>query len=268
MTRESRSTKGTLLRLGFSDPERAFDHVGELGEQGEELLWILARTADPDLALQQLVRLRDSALEKDAGADALLEDLLDDEGFAMRLLSVLGASEALGDHLCRHPDQWRELTDPALGCTRPAAYAVRAGLLECVGADPVADGTAGVLAVLSQWGYELVENFIIVQMYVNNTIATRPYDLTRKAKQTLLFCRRKDRIELRHQRSSDVHFDFVPDGDFNYRPEYVAHVIETLLPTCAYDAETGRGKFLSLWGKPARKRSGWTYVADAAAATE
>ena len=136
MTRENRTTKGTLLRLGFTDPERAFDDVGELGEQGEELLWILARTADPDLALQQLVRLRDSALEKDAGADALLEDLLDDEGFAMRLLSVLGASEALGDHLCRHPDQWRELTDPALGCTRPAAYAVRAGLLRAVGADP------------------------------------------------------------------------------------------------------------------------------------
>ncbi|MGB0190287.1 MAG: bifunctional glutamine-synthetase adenylyltransferase/deadenyltransferase, partial [Nocardioides sp.] len=136
MTREDRTTKGTLLRLGFTDPERAFDDVGELGEQGEELLWILARTADPDLALQQLVRLRDSALEKDAGADALLADLLDDEGFAMRLLSVLGASEALGDHLCRHPDQWRELTDPALGCTRPAAYAVRAGLLRAVGADP------------------------------------------------------------------------------------------------------------------------------------
>lgn len=136
MTREDRTTKGTLLRLGFTDPERAFDDVGELGEQGEELLWILARTADPDLALQQLVRMRDSALEKGAGAEALLAELLDDEGFAMRLLSVLGASEALGDHLCRHPGQWRELTDPALGCTRPAAYAVRAGLLRSVGADP------------------------------------------------------------------------------------------------------------------------------------
>ena len=146
MTRESRSTKGTLLRLGFSDPERAFDHVGELGEQGEELLWILARTADPDLALQQLVRLRDAAAEQGADPRALLEELIDDEGFAMRLLSVLGASEALGDHLCRHPDQWRELTDPALGCTRPAAYAVRAGLLECVGADPVADEPVATLA--------------------------------------------------------------------------------------------------------------------------
>ena len=54
----------------------------------------------------------------------------------MRLLSVLGASHALSDHLVRHPEQWRELTDPLLGSTRPAAFAVRAGLLRSVGADP------------------------------------------------------------------------------------------------------------------------------------
>src|SRR3546814_14242454 len=56
----------------------------------------------------------------------------------MRLLSVLGASEALSDHLLRHPQHWRELTDPTLGNTRPAGYAVRADLLEAVGADPLA----------------------------------------------------------------------------------------------------------------------------------
>ncbi len=54
----------------------------------------------------------------------------------MRLLSVLGASVALGDHLARHPDHWRELTDPTLGSTRAAAFAVRAGLLRAVGAEP------------------------------------------------------------------------------------------------------------------------------------
>ena len=47
----------------------------------------------------------------------------------MRLCSVLGASAALATHLRRHPDQWRELTDPTLGSTRPAAYAVRGSLL-------------------------------------------------------------------------------------------------------------------------------------------
>ena len=43
----------------------------------------------------------------------------------MRLLAVLGASSALGDHLLRHPEHWRDLTDPTLGSTRPAAFAVR-----------------------------------------------------------------------------------------------------------------------------------------------
>ena len=51
----------------------------------------------------------------------------------MRLLSVLGASQALGEHLRRHPEHWHELTDPTLGSTRPPAYAMRAALLRAVG---------------------------------------------------------------------------------------------------------------------------------------
>ena len=54
----------------------------------------------------------------------------------MRLLSRARREQALGDHLVRHPEHWRELTDPTLGSTRPAAFAVRAGLLRAVGADP------------------------------------------------------------------------------------------------------------------------------------
>ena len=54
----------------------------------------------------------------------------------MRLLCILGASAALADHLVSHPDQWTVLTDPTLGSTRPAAWALRAALMEAVGADP------------------------------------------------------------------------------------------------------------------------------------
>ncbi len=105
-----------------------------LGDAAEPLLALLARTADPDQALAQLVRLAEAAPDDPA---ALLQALVaDDEGTAMRLLCVLGASEALGDHLVRHPEHWRELTDPTLGSTRPAAFAVRADLLAVVGADP------------------------------------------------------------------------------------------------------------------------------------
>ena len=66
----------------------------------------------------------------------MLAEVADDEGTAMRLCAVLGASAALATHLARHPEHWRELTDPTLGTTRPAAYAVREALLRAVGADP------------------------------------------------------------------------------------------------------------------------------------
>ncbi len=127
--------KGRLLRLGFVDAAQAESGLSRLGpEAAEPLVALIARTADPDLSLASLVRLLDAAGEQEGGR--LLAALVDDEGTAMRLLSVLGASEALGDHLCRHPDHWRELTDPTLGSTRPAAYAVREDLLRAVADQP------------------------------------------------------------------------------------------------------------------------------------
>ena len=126
------TSKGTLLRVGFADPDTAAEHLALLGETAVALLAIFGRTADPDLALTALVRLLDEVHDR----AALLEELGDDEGTAMRLLGVLGASRALGEHLARHPDHWRELTDPTLGATRAAAYHLRASLLRAVGADP------------------------------------------------------------------------------------------------------------------------------------
>jgi glutamate-ammonia-ligase adenylyltransferase len=125
-----------LARTGFVDTVRAAGLLAKLGQAAPPLLAMLGRTADPDEALLCLVRLLESAEEQNAGREELLDTLVDDEGTAMRLLAVLGASRALADHLARHPEHWRELTDPALGSTRPAAYAVRRGLLESVGADP------------------------------------------------------------------------------------------------------------------------------------
>ena len=119
-----------MLRLGFADPTRAGRELEGLGPRSEPLVAILARTADPDQALAELSRLAERA------GPGLVPELADDEGTSMRLLSVLGASQALADHLCRHPQQWRELADPFLGSTRPPAYAVRGALLEAVGADP------------------------------------------------------------------------------------------------------------------------------------
>ncbi len=128
------TTKGQLTRLGFHDPEHSLDNLDAIAGAAEPLLALVARTADPDLALASLVRLVEAAREQlgQAEAEQLLQALVDDEGTAMRLLSVLGASEALADHLSRHPEHWRELTDPTMGSTRPAAYAVREDLLRAV----------------------------------------------------------------------------------------------------------------------------------------
>jgi glutamate-ammonia-ligase adenylyltransferase len=126
------TSKGSLIRLGFLDADRSLVNLEHLGDAADPLLAILGRTADPDLALAGLVRLADACGDR----TGLLAALTDDEGTAMRLLSVLGMSIALSDHLVRHPEQWRELTDPLLGSTRPAAFAVRAWLLRAVGADP------------------------------------------------------------------------------------------------------------------------------------
>ncbi len=126
---------GSLARMGFFDPEGARRLVTELGDAAEPLLPLIGRSADPDQALSALVALADAADDR----KALLDEVADDEGTSMRLLSVLGSSVALGEHLRRHPSHWHELTDPVLGSTRPSRTAMRAALVRAVGADPQAE---------------------------------------------------------------------------------------------------------------------------------
>ena len=141
------SSSGSFVRLGFVDGAVAARGIARLGDAGAPLTAKLAATADPDAALEGLIRLADSLDEVTPGSGAqMLAEVADDEGTAMRLCSVLGASAALAHHLVRHPEQWRELTDPTLGSTRAAAYAVRETMLRAVGADPQADAPVAGLA--------------------------------------------------------------------------------------------------------------------------
>ncbi|PKH41005.1 glutamate-ammonia-ligase adenylyltransferase [Nocardioides alpinus] len=134
------NSSGSYVRLGFVDGAAAARGIERLGAAGAPLTAKLAAAADPDAALEGLLRLAESLDEREPGTGAaMLVEVADDEGTAMRLCCVLGASTALTHHLARHPDQWRELTDPTLGTTRPAAYAVREAMLTAVGADPHAD---------------------------------------------------------------------------------------------------------------------------------
>jgi len=141
------TSPGTFVRIGFVDGVAAASGIERLGTAGKPLTDKLASTADPDAALEGLLRLAEALDEQSDGAGpAMLAEVADDEGTAMRLCSVLGASAALTHHLVRHPDHWRELTDPTLGSTRPAAYAVREAMLAAVGADPGATDPVARLA--------------------------------------------------------------------------------------------------------------------------
>ena len=138
-TPERRSSlAGRLARLGFTDAARAEwllrDAERTAGPRpADELLDALGGTADPDLALDGLLRLLASAAE--AGRDGELRAALAAEpGTRERLTAVLGVSAALGDHLARHPDHWRVLRDG-----RTAHAGAREELLAAVGADPSAD---------------------------------------------------------------------------------------------------------------------------------
>ncbi|MFD8689228.1 bifunctional [glutamine synthetase] adenylyltransferase/[glutamine synthetase]-adenylyl-L-tyrosine phosphorylase [Streptomyces sp. NPDC059651] len=105
------STFTRLLRHGFTDPsaaERLLD-LPELSSVRTDpvLLDALGATADPDLALRGVVRLVEA--EEADERQILLDTLVTAKPLRDRLLGVLGASEALGDHLARHPRDWQAL---------------------------------------------------------------------------------------------------------------------------------------------------------------
>ncbi|MFD4947184.1 bifunctional [glutamine synthetase] adenylyltransferase/[glutamine synthetase]-adenylyl-L-tyrosine phosphorylase [Streptomyces sp. NPDC058239] len=105
------STFTRLLRHGFIDPsaaERLLD-LPELSSVRSDpvLLDALGATADPDLALRGVVRLVEA--EEPDERQVLLDTLVTAKPLRDRLLGVLGASEALGDHLARHPRDWHAL---------------------------------------------------------------------------------------------------------------------------------------------------------------
>ncbi|XVU27218.1 bifunctional [glutamine synthetase] adenylyltransferase/[glutamine synthetase]-adenylyl-L-tyrosine phosphorylase [Actinoplanes sp. CA-054009] len=142
MTRPSR-----LARYGFADDGvRAADLVGPsglrlwdleaqapAGTEAAELLTALSRAADPTLALRQLHRLVDAAgraaarvnggpvtgpggeIAVNEATEAILEALAQDTGLRRRMIAVLGASSALGDHLVANPDDWRVLATGKTG---------------------------------------------------------------------------------------------------------------------------------------------------------
>ena len=133
----ARSTIPGVGRLGLVEPTASADleALGWVDADRVELLWSLSRAANADLALRTLVRLRDGL---GAGGWAELDAALRrDTGLRGRLLGVIGASSALGDHLVANPGHWRLLAGDV---TLPTRQALTDELLAAVGAVP--DGSA------------------------------------------------------------------------------------------------------------------------------
>ncbi|MEV6847370.1 bifunctional [glutamine synthetase] adenylyltransferase/[glutamine synthetase]-adenylyl-L-tyrosine phosphorylase [Actinoplanes sp. NPDC051411] len=149
-----------LARYGFTDDGIRADELlgpkglrlwdpeaqGPAGTDAAELLHSLSKAADPNLALRQLHRIVDAvgrAATRENGqkvtgpageivaneaTDALLEALSKDHGLRRRLVAVLGASSALGDHLVAEPDQWPVLATGKSGLPPNAEGGLRGDL--------------------------------------------------------------------------------------------------------------------------------------------
>ncbi len=155
------SVQAQLARMGFSNVDRSTTTIRRLGLaaepdgrpdgdtgatahgsvdspsidlSGNAVLVELSRAADPDLALAAIERVVDTS--PDEIGHELLAVLAAHPGLRRRLVAVLGASAALGDHLVRHPTDWRVIADDDLMRATPSARRTREHLLRAVGADP------------------------------------------------------------------------------------------------------------------------------------
>jgi len=123
--------------------------------------------------------------------------------------------------------------------------------------------------ICEEWGFYLVEHATWIMRNLSWQIENRQSKLIGISKCNLLLYRRSpnggknsNRMELRHQRTSDSYFDFVryhPETHRELKSDYHYKVIETLLPDTDKKAE---GQSLFLWAPKNEMRDGWTCVAD------
>lgn len=140
------SLRARLVRAGFADPARAErlladpDLVAVLGDRNPAtLVEGLAPAASPDDALLAITRIAGAVRGGPGAAD--LRARLTGTGLS-RLVAVLGASPALGEHLARHPGDLTALDEP--GAVGRGSAGVREELLAAVGATPGPAPVAGL----------------------------------------------------------------------------------------------------------------------------
>lgn len=151
--RSSRSRIPSARTLGLTRPraQEDLELLGWVEEQHVPVLVTLSSCGDPDLALNNVVRLVEELRSQeeagtlasvsvegevgsfsDATADTLLEALTNNKGLRRRLLALFGASSMLGDHIVAHPEDWVQLALPM-----PDTQAMMDAMLGSVDAVPV-----------------------------------------------------------------------------------------------------------------------------------
>ncbi|HEY0815701.1 MAG TPA: bifunctional [glutamine synthetase] adenylyltransferase/[glutamine synthetase]-adenylyl-L-tyrosine phosphorylase [Pseudonocardia sp.] len=125
----------SLARLGLTEPwaEATLTELGWwAGDRpaagAESVMWALARSPDPDLALRGVERLVAAVPDRTAFDAAIRAEV----GLRGRLLALLGSSTTLADHLVVNPDRWHRLRGEPHGPKGDPT----ATLLAAVGADP------------------------------------------------------------------------------------------------------------------------------------
>ncbi|MDQ0617942.1 bifunctional [glutamine synthetase] adenylyltransferase/[glutamine synthetase]-adenylyl-L-tyrosine phosphorylase [Arthrobacter globiformis] len=163
-----------LITAGFSDLEKGerFLAAPELEGIDQDILFAgLQLAANPDAALQSLVRLieKHPDLRKLAAADTEVSE---------PLYRVLGASEALGEFLIRHPEHLDAFNVTASPEPLPADPAeLRAQLLRSVRADPTA--ARPVAGISGPEAYEALRTAYrrgVVDLAVKDLCAADPLD--------------------------------------------------------------------------------------------
>ena len=111
MSGRTSTAVGDLARRGFSDASRAQQMVDAIVARHpactdpDGLLDILAGAADPDLALQGISALDESATD-------LAGEIFIDEDWLVRLVTVLGGSQALNQFVRAHPGATQVIRTP------------------------------------------------------------------------------------------------------------------------------------------------------------
>ena len=152
--RSSRSAVPSRRVLGLTG-EHADADLQKLGWTGQDhaaLLWTLAASGDPDLALNNVVRLYDALCDAEARGDDLtesaggeecgdksdahsrtfLETLQNNAALRRRVFALFGASSALGDHIVANPKYWVRLAKDL-----PTREDMLSMMLGCIAAEPV-----------------------------------------------------------------------------------------------------------------------------------